>query len=291
MQHRKTVPLIRKGRQQFRTAHLSLKKQRTWQWPPKSEAPPTPVIQIDPEGDFFRFPNLPANVRQRIWKYAIPSGRVVDVVFEQEKDRYFSFAAIVPPILHVTKESRAVGLRFYTLCFGTESHLASIPFDFSVDCLFLDDWLAPRTVSATGAPPPYASELARVNGPVGAIEMRGIHRVAIPIDYFTCFTYKKFVDGLQVLFSKFPATDYLVLAIERPDPYASGQVYFKEIDANRWCCGQCYFCIRSKVPAAIEAALPEHNKGTEEEESTARTKLRFRIAFRGYERYRLHKDD
>ncbi|KAE9379951.1 hypothetical protein N431DRAFT_361188, partial [Stipitochalara longipes BDJ] len=182
----------------------------------KVSAPKDPV-ETEPEGDFFRFPKLPASARDRIWKYSIPSGRVVDVVFDKEQDRYFSFHAIIPAILCTSKEARAIGLKFYTICFGTKSHPALIPFDFSVDCLLFDDWLAPRTQVKKGPPPTSASELARVIGPMGHVEQQNIHRIALSTDFFTYFRITQVLEGMRVIFHNFPSTDYLVFVFEHRD--------------------------------------------------------------------------
>jgi hypothetical protein len=77
------------------------------------QTPPSPTEPFDaaPEGNFVRFPKLPASVRDRIWKDSIPNGRVVDIIFDKDQDCYFSFHAVIPSILHTSKESRAVSLK------------------------------------------------------------------------------------------------------------------------------------------------------------------------------------
>jgi len=50
-------------------------------------------------GLFAFFPKLPPELRRPIWRFAIPNGRIVDIVYDEEQDRYFSFHAQVPAIL------------------------------------------------------------------------------------------------------------------------------------------------------------------------------------------------
>jgi hypothetical protein len=48
---------------------------------------------------FTLFLGLPTELRFEIWQYAIPAGRVVDIVYDKEQDRYFSFHTKVPTVL------------------------------------------------------------------------------------------------------------------------------------------------------------------------------------------------
>ena len=184
------------------------------------QTPPSPTEPSDaaPEGDFVRFPKLPASVRDRIWKDSIPGGRVVAIVFGKDQDRYFSFHAVIPSILHTSKESRAVGLKFYTICFGTESHPAAIPFDFQVDCLLFYDWLATLTTEYFRSRPPVERqiepEMQQIVGPMDYVERNSIHRIVISIDLYLRFTYNAFIAGLQVLLRNFPSTEYVIFVAE-----------------------------------------------------------------------------
>jgi hypothetical protein len=239
--------------------------------------------ESEPKGEFVLFQKLPAVVRQRIWKHGIPSGRVVDVVFDEEQDRYFSFHAIIPTVLHVSKESRTVGLKFYSFCFSTDSHTASIPFDFTTDCLMFDDWLTPALGLAPPAPiervetRTCVSELDRVIGPMGSVEQASIHRIAISINFRLFFNHDQFVEGLKFLFNKFPSTDYLVFVLEHRDPYAAGQIYFWDFPLEEWCCEDCLVHFKTQVPAAVEEALlGSGNESTGMEQDSQRVQVRFR---------------
>ena len=251
----------------------------------QASAPQGP-IEDELEGDFFRFPKLPTSVRDRIWKHSIPSGRVVDVVFDENQDKYFSFHAIVPAILHTSKEARSVGLRFYTFCFGTESHHASIPFDFKADCLLFDDWLAPRTKAKNDPQPTCASELARVIGPMGGLELQSVHRIALSVEFFSSFSRKQFVEGLQLLFARFPATDFLVFVMEPRDPYNSEPVSFWDVEEYFCCDEHCLSRTEARIFFAVEQVLALAGDNIIDMElESQRIKLRLRGATRGDEEY------
>ncbi|KAN0123001.1 hypothetical protein V8E51_001327 [Hyaloscypha variabilis] len=217
--------------------------------------------RVAKEVEFKRFNSLPEELRRTIWKYSIPRGRIVDVVFDRNRDRYCSFYAVVPAALHASKESRTVALRVYTLCFGTQSNPAAIPVDQIFDCILFEDWLVP--LPGTSAHELMSSgqeywdcqrELQRLIGPVGQIEL-GIRRVAISIDFYSLFEYDGFVQSLRYLFGKLPKIDTLVFVLEERDPYTQGVVYFSELDFKAFCCPDCYCDIKSYIGTASQEAL------------------------------------
>jgi hypothetical protein len=108
-------------------------------------APGTPALSITmPIATTFElFPKLPPELRLRIWGYTILP-RVIDLIYDQERDQFLSFNSMVPAILHVCRESRMVGLEVESLkpTFGTDSHSPKIWFDFARDVLFFDDWMS-----------------------------------------------------------------------------------------------------------------------------------------------------
>ncbi|KAF8851572.1 hypothetical protein BDZ45DRAFT_143283 [Acephala macrosclerotiorum] len=93
-----------------------------------------------PEGDFYLFPYLPAEIRMQIWEAALPS-RIINI--HAVRGRFFwsrpedserrsanwiyPFEHVwvdkvpVPSILQVNRESREVGLRHYQLLFDSNS--------------------------------------------------------------------------------------------------------------------------------------------------------------------------
>jgi hypothetical protein len=218
------------------------------------------------EPEFRRFNALPEELRRIIWKYSLPKGRIVDVVFDRDRDRYCSFHAVVPAALHACKESRTVALSVYTLFFGTRSNPAAIPIDQISDCILFEDWLAPLpTSSAHGLPGSdeehwgCEAELQRLIGPVQPTE-QDLRKVAISIDFYALFGYEEFVQSLRYLFRKLPKLDTLVFVLEERDPYVEGEVYFSELDVSALCCPDCYYEIKSYIStASLDARIPRED--------------------------------
>lgn len=134
---------------------------------------------------FEHFPNLPKELRLLIWSFSI-FGRVVNLIYDQWRDKFISFNSTVPAILHACRESRATGLKNESLklSFGTESHKPSIYFDFARDTLFFHDWMASassmfKTFPRQGnAKPIYYPE-----GPMDKNEVESIERLAVHYDF------------------------------------------------------------------------------------------------------------
>lgn len=212
--------------------------------------------ETEAEGELSLFATMPLEIRANIWKAFIPGGRVVDVIFSEDQDRYFSFGATVPTVLHVCQESRRVGLKAYTLCFGTESHPASIPFDLTADCLLFDNWL---TASETKYENPRSQqwsctgELIRLIGSMGQFELSNIHRIAFSSDLYTLDSHDTFTKGLKFLHHKFPALDFLVLVREQGrSPYSKGVIEFYDMEGRDYCCDSCYVEAQNGVYEAVK---------------------------------------
>jgi 2EXR family len=73
---------------------------------------------------FSSFPMLPAELRLKIWKLALPGPRIVEVCYDGSRDsRHEGFIRIntpPPAILHASWESRKVALEKYWLRLGNE---------------------------------------------------------------------------------------------------------------------------------------------------------------------------
>ncbi|KAE8451999.1 hypothetical protein EG329_002164 [Mollisiaceae sp. DMI_Dod_QoI] len=102
---------------------------------------------------FTLFPQLPPELRLRIWFFALPRQRLVELKEDTTQPSYFPIAISerfiesvysptpVPSILHACKESRAEGLRHYKLTFRNQwgpTGTGRIYFDASVDILFMN---------------------------------------------------------------------------------------------------------------------------------------------------------
>jgi hypothetical protein len=71
---------------------------------------------------FQKFPELPFEVRQKIWRHALPGPRALHVIREKNSTKYrakpASYGGHQPSILSVSRESRKEALRFLTPVFN-----------------------------------------------------------------------------------------------------------------------------------------------------------------------------
>jgi hypothetical protein len=94
---------------------------------------------------FTLFPELPLELRLKIWSFITPGPRTVSIKYKglsfYSIGKGFSAAAgwrspdPVPIILHICRESRNEALKSYQLAFGSYLHPGRIYFDFSKDTL------------------------------------------------------------------------------------------------------------------------------------------------------------
>jgi len=83
---------------------------------------------------FPRFPELPTEIRLKIWKYCLPAPRALEVDYGECSD--FLHCKYPPPIaLQICRESRAEALKHYELAFDNRPNASRIYFDFSRDGL------------------------------------------------------------------------------------------------------------------------------------------------------------
>lgn len=83
---------------------------------------------------FPRFPELPTEIRLKIWKHCLPGPRAVEVDYGEHSE--FLSSKYPPPIaLHICRESRAEALKHYELAFDSGPNAGRIYFDFSQDGL------------------------------------------------------------------------------------------------------------------------------------------------------------
>ncbi|KAE9381206.1 hypothetical protein N431DRAFT_424799 [Stipitochalara longipes BDJ] len=103
-------------------------------------------MELEPQPrSFTLFPDLPVEIRLKIWSFIAPSPRTVSI-----KYKGLSFNSIgkgflaaagwrspdpVPIILHICQESRTEALKSYQLAFGLYLQRGHIYFDFSKDTL------------------------------------------------------------------------------------------------------------------------------------------------------------
>jgi hypothetical protein len=167
----------------------------------------------------------------------IPGDRVVNIIYDKHQDRYFSFNSTIPSLLHVCFESRKVGLETYHLCFGTNSHSASIPFDLTRDILLFDDWLANSSpeILRNGQ---IWFEPVQI-GPMGTVEFDGIRRIAINYEnfYYTPHRHRSGIlqTTVELLARQFLALENLYIAIECINPYSKGRIKIIETQERQSC--------------------------------------------------------
>jgi hypothetical protein len=179
-------------------------------------------------------------------------------------------------------------LKFYTICFGTESHPAAIPFDFQVDCLLFDNWLATLTTQYFRSRPPVERqiepEMQQIVGQMGYVERNSIHRIVISIDLYLRLTYNVFIPGLRVLLRNFPSTEYVIFVAEERTTF----ICFFDVTMREYRCEDCWVHVMARLPAAVDEPLAEFKDESEDEDQEpSRFQVRFRSIWREYydERY------
>jgi hypothetical protein len=78
-------------------------------------------IPVKPLESFTIFPRLPFEIRAKIWELLSTQSRKVKLFFDIgayiiEETRTIDGQSKIPAVLHIYRESRTEGLRFYTLC-------------------------------------------------------------------------------------------------------------------------------------------------------------------------------
>jgi len=115
---------------------------------PPNEPHPLPPVS-EPRSQFTIFPTLPAELRLKIWEFALPGPRVVEIKAPDciflEGDPIasldFTSACAVPTPLHVNSEAREVALQHYQLSFATGTFPPRIYFCFERDTLYFPEWV------------------------------------------------------------------------------------------------------------------------------------------------------
>jgi len=122
---------------------------------------------------FTFFPKLDPLLRQRIWAYALPGPRVVNIrrYWLPPKIHGYLTTAAPPTTLHVNRESRSVALQHYTLSFCAKFSPPQTYFNFATDTLFLDASVLEDSLDSFVELFGYSADIARVE------------RVAYPANY------------------------------------------------------------------------------------------------------------
>ena len=94
------------------------------------------TLSSAPLSEFTKFPEFPIELRLHIWACAARTPRLLTLQYCIVDRKFFSFQNI-PAILHTSQESRAVGLCYYHLSFGTDRHLPGTYFNTNNDIIYL----------------------------------------------------------------------------------------------------------------------------------------------------------
>jgi hypothetical protein len=100
----------------------------------------SPALSSKP-ATFSRFPDLPKEIQDHIWQFAVDGvdGRVVEI----RQERYTSTCPI-PALLRTCHDSRHWALKRWKLCFGSSfispGRPAKIFFDYSSDTMFFGEY-------------------------------------------------------------------------------------------------------------------------------------------------------
>ncbi|TGO08414.1 hypothetical protein BTUL_0210g00070 [Botrytis tulipae] len=136
--------------------------------------------------EFHCFPNLPIELRKRIWWYSLPGTRVVQLHWAEGK--CWSDAE-QPVALHVCQESRDTALVHYRLAFKSESSLATTYFDYNIDMLCI----------AVGTIPHRGVELVRMlRHGISRCDLDLVQHVAVDHYYLNSLLWKPSI-GLRDL--------------------------------------------------------------------------------------------
>ena len=124
---------------------------------------------------FLVFPELPSELRLKIWGYAISTPRTIEISCERgilaTRKRYakaFHCASPPPSVLHVCRESRFEALNVYQPLFTTKHSPKYIYVSFDMDIIRFPDGVLPY---------------------VGEAEFKGIQKMSLHVTDYSYFAY------------------------------------------------------------------------------------------------------
>ncbi len=146
---------------------------------------------------FTVFPELPFELRLKVWKYVAPGPRTVTISYESHATRYkgknisrfdgWGTPDPPPVILHICHESREEALKSYKLAFGSHFHAAKIYFDFSKDTLRFGngnevDYLTRDAEWIQAGPTTYRLDLFLAGGYFGGDDSEKVQYMVLDLD-------------------------------------------------------------------------------------------------------------
>lgn len=95
--------------------------------------------------EFTWFPHFPREIRDTVWKFALPSTNTVAIymVRESRKSQYLAASYKIPNLLHVSHESRLVANKHYQKILEDEFKDKPVYINPELDVLFIRD---PKTM-------------------------------------------------------------------------------------------------------------------------------------------------
>jgi hypothetical protein len=94
------------------------------------------VFKSRTPGTFPLFLHLPTELRAAIWKVTL-SPRLIEIRYHHSKVTEWTSLVELPRALDVCRESRAITLPLYPLCFGGSHHPPRIRINFTIDTIYL----------------------------------------------------------------------------------------------------------------------------------------------------------
>ncbi|KAF4636701.1 hypothetical protein G7Y89_g1396 [Cudoniella acicularis] len=183
-------------------------------------------IAPDEQGPRFeRFPELPTEIRLKIWREAAEP-RIVEIC--QDLDSYakeakergeeepnvddapFYSSTKIPSIFRVNQESRSVALQEYPLSFPNGEHPARIYFNPGVDTLYFPAWCFERSIDVFEERVPTE-------------EKKNIRRLAVEfLIWYGSQERENYLNNEQIDLFEFPNLEELLLVHRLPDHTGCG---------------------------------------------------------------------
>ncbi|PMD26297.1 hypothetical protein NA56DRAFT_641785 [Hyaloscypha hepaticicola] len=185
----------------------------------------------DPK-DFPHFAKLPQEIQWKIWKIVAEEPRIVVVHSRTDTP----LRAPIPPILHVCSDSRAVGLKHYTLAFRSppEYHelnnvdeescrLPTVYFNFELDTLYFpEDWNA-------GVEGP-SSCISSLSLEVNEDDLKRVKSVGFDVNARVCCLNVSGEDCHSPDFQYWDALETLYLGLDEAGVGSGCQIGFRELE-------------------------------------------------------------
>lgn len=101
-------------------------------------APITPETTPSPVAaqTFTLFPNLPTEIKRKIYRHMMPGPRSVHLTFRKHNTNFLKSSTPIPVLLHLNRDARSEALKTYQLYFGTSKNPSKVYFNPKIDTLY-----------------------------------------------------------------------------------------------------------------------------------------------------------